>query len=367
MNKRVVSVVAGAGILLAVGGVVLVASDPRVGPALMGQQVEQVALRGDVGGEKIEFLRDPEVMQILKDRHGVTVDARRAGSLAMARAPGQGADFIWPAHDTAADLFRERGGVATGEDNVFSSPVVVLSWAPVTEALEKRGLVARRDGTYYIVDLRRLMDDVRAEVPWASLGLPQLSGAVSVVSTHPAASNSGATFAALVATVFNEGRTPTPADMDRVGPDVRRVFERLGRMEDSSGRIFRQFLTQGMGSFPLMVAYENQLIEHWDQAPEAERTLLTDRVRVLYPVPTAWATHPLLALTPKGRRLVEALRDPAIRRIAWTRHGFRLPGDGGERPAAAARLGMPETVTGVVRMPSTAAFERMLDRFIPEN
>jgi hypothetical protein len=167
---------------------------------------------------------------------------------------------------------------------------------------------------------------------------------------------------------MNGGRTPTPDDMDRIGPDLRAMFERLGRMEDSSGKIFQQFLSQGMGAFPLMVAYENQLIEYYEAAPEAERQVIADRVRVLYPVPTTWASHPLLALNDNGRRLIEALQDPEIRRIAWTRHGFRRPGAPiAERPEAAAKLGMPADVGGVVPLPSTAAIERMLERYIPAN
>jgi hypothetical protein len=368
MTRRLLSILVGVGLLGGVGLLVLLAGDPRVGRLLLDQRRPDVLVRGDVGGEKIEFLRNPDVVRVLQDGYGVRVDPRRVGSLEMARSPSAGADFIWPAHETAADLFRALGRHPAGEANIFSTPIVVLSWTPVVRALEAQGYVARQDGTYYLLKLDALLADVRRSRPWAELGLPQLFGPVSVISTHPAQSNSGMMFAALAATVMNGGRTPTPDDMDRIGPDLRAMFERLGRMEDSSGKIFQQFLSQGMGAFPLMVAYENQLIEYYEAAPEAERQVIADRVRVLYPVPTTWASHPLLALNDNGRRLIEALQDPEIRRIAWTRHGFRRPGAPiAERPEAAAKLGMPADVGGVVPLPSTAAIERMLERYIPAN
>jgi hypothetical protein len=368
MNRRLVSIVAGLVILVGVAGVVAVSRDPDASALLVSTRIERVTVAGDVGGEKMEFLANPEVQRILRDRHGVTVQAKRVGSVDMARHPSQGADFIWPAHDVAADIFRSAGRTARGgETQVFSSPLVVLTWEPVAKALEAKGLVERRDGVWYLLRLDGLLELVAAGTQWRDIGLPELWGPVNVVTTHGGTSASGLMFSTLMATVLNGGRTPTAEDMETLGPRVRGIYQRLGRMEDSSGKLFEQFLRNGMGQFPLMAGYENQLVEFYEGADEGVRRMVAKDVRVLYPVPTAFASHPILGLTQNGRRLVEALKDPDIQRIAWTRHGFRVTGgDPDARPGAAAVIGMPRTITGVVAVPATSAVERLIDH-IPAN
>ena len=46
-------------------------------------------------------------------------------------------------------------------------------------------------------------------------------------------------------------------------------------------------------------------------------------VRVLYPNPTIYSDHPILALDADGARLIDALSDPRIQDIAWKKYGFR--------------------------------------------
>lgn len=370
MNRRTLAITGGGVVLAGIGGAIVVGggsgSSGGSGGLMRAVRQAPVTLRGDVGGEKLDFIRNPDVVRLLDSHHAVTLDVRRAGSMEMARNPSQGADFIWPAHDAAADIAKNLRGQPKAEENVFSSPLVILTWKPVSDALTRAALVETRDGTHYLTKMRELVEMSLASRTWESLGLTGVFGAVNVVSTHPALSNSGLMFASLVAGLLNGGRPPSASDVDRVGPAIRTLFERQGRMEDSSGRVFRQFLSQGMGAFPLLVAYENQLTEYWESAPENERRMLVDRVRVLYPVPTMFATHPLMALTDKGRRLVEALRDPEIRAIAWTRHGYRFPGSEAlPAPAAARALGMPATPGAVMPMPSAAVVEDMLTRYIP--
>jgi hypothetical protein len=50
---------------------------------------------------------------------------------------------------------------------------------------------------------------------------------------------------------------------------------------------------------------------------------LRAQVRVLYPQPTIYADHPILALTAHGALLQKAMADPQIQALAWQRYGFR--------------------------------------------
>ena len=48
-----------------------------------------------------------------------------------------------------------------------------------------------------------------------------------------------------------------------------------------------------------------------------------DKMRILYPVPTVWSSHPFISLSARASKLMEALKDPEIQKIAWEQHGFR--------------------------------------------
>jgi hypothetical protein len=44
---------------------------------------------------------------------------------------------------------------------------------------------------------------------------------------------------------------------------------------------------------------------------------------VLYPDPTIYSDHPILALNATAGRFIEAMRDDEIQSIAWRTYGFR--------------------------------------------
>lgn len=115
-----------------------------------------------------------------------------------------------------------------------------------------------------------------------------------------------------------------------------------------------------MGARPVIVGYENQLVEFLI-ANAAYADLIRERIRVIYPEPTIFASHPLIALTPACRRLGEALLDPAAQAVAWSDHGFRtgLMGvtDDPKRLKAAA---LPDRVDLVAPMPSAGVMERVI-------
>lgn len=50
---------------------------------------------------------------------------------------------------------------------------------------------------------------------------------------------------------------------------------------------------------------------------------IKDDVVIVYPTPTVWSTHTLMALDEKGDTLLNLLKTPAVQKLAWERHGFR--------------------------------------------
>lgn len=313
------------------------------------------------GGEKSRFLRNPEVTRILAERHGLNLDAVKAGSIEMVTTLSlDGRNAVWPSTQVAAELYRRRGGVLVTEETVFQSPLVVFTWAEVADALIAKGWVEARGETLFLTGFAPLVEALEQETPWSALSLPQLYGAVRIGSTDPRRSNSGNMFAGLLAVMLDGGRVPTVGSVEALVPRLRSYFERLGYMESSSGDIFESFLKTGMGARPLVVGYENQLteyvVEHRDQA-----AAIAERIRVLYPVPTVWASHPLIALDATGVRLVEALRDPEIQALAWKEHGFRSGVAGVDvDPQVLPVRGVPVQVTAVVPLPSAEVMEKIM-------
>ena len=93
-----------------------------------------VTLKGFVGGEKINFLQDPDVIKILQEKYGITVDAEKRGSFEMVTEDSSGKDFLWPSNEIALNAYKQKNPAASSE-TIFNSPIVIYSWDKVTDAL----------------------------------------------------------------------------------------------------------------------------------------------------------------------------------------------------------------------------------------
>ena len=326
------------------------------------EPVEEQIITGFVGGEKTAFLRDPEVVSILKDRYGITFDATKAGSIEMVTTlPTEGKSCLWPSNQVAVELFRLRGGSPVGQETLFNSPIVLYTWDIVADALAAEGFVQERGGVHYLVDFAGLVRKVVDGTEWKDVGLPQLYGKMRIFSTDPRRSNSGNMFSGLLINMLNDGEVATETELAELLPSLTGYFERMGYMEHSSGDIFENFLETGVGAKPIIVGYESQLIgyaiEHADH-----RQLLEQRIRTLYPVPTVWSSHPLIALDDSCKDLIAALEDADIQRLAWERHGFRSGLIGVENdPTSLPVSGVPLTIDAVMPMPGAAVMQRIVE------
>jgi hypothetical protein len=125
--------------------------------------------------------------------------------------------------------------------------------------------------------------------------------------------------------------------------------------------LFEQYLKTGEGSKPIIVGYENQVVEFAVENPEIWKNV-KDKVRILYPVPTVWSSHPLLVVNPKASPLINALSDSEIQKNAWERHGFRTGVMGGQNdPKILSVVGIPETINKVISMPNYKTMEKIIN------
>ena len=314
---------------------------------------------GKAGSEKISFLQSDKVRRLLA-KQGLRVEVRKSGSVEMVlETTASGEDFLWPASQVNVEFFKNSGSSFQQSADIFNSPIVLYSWDIVTDALIKAGIVQHRDGVNYIIDLPKLLTMIMAKKQWKEINLPQLYGSMIIRTTDPSKSNSGSMFAALIANTLNGGEVVAADSVGSVLPQVKDFYARLGYMEDSSAVLFEKFLQQGVGAYPLIVGYENQLVEY-SLTHKEHLDLLKAKVRILYPVPTVWASHPLIALNDKGKKLLAALKEPEIQSVAWEEHGFRSGLMGVENdPAVLDVIGLPKSIDAVMPMPSAAVMKEI--------
>jgi hypothetical protein len=314
-------------------------------------------LFGFIGGEKKAMLANPKVTALLADTFGLTLDARQAGSVEMVRENSllsQNPQFLWPSSDVMVEIARQSNIRIQKSQVIVNSPIVIYSWEPVAQGLIKAGIVAQEQGNYYVVDTKRLLQSHIDSASWASVNVDALYGKLRIVSTDPNRSNSGFMFAGLAADILNDD-VATPDSVSRDQAKLKIIFQRMGFMAYSSGKLFEDYLVGGMGAYPLVVGYESQLLE-WCLADPVR----WDRVRnsggpqpvMLYPRPTVFSAHPLIAIATDSLKLIDALQSDAFLNLAWTEHGFRGPLGAADSTAhAGSGFTIPQILTAIVPMP----------------
>ena len=330
----------------------------NIGTVLTGKTE---TVKGLIGSEKTGFLENEQVRTLLRNRFGIVVDYAKAGSIEMVRGTVAGdIDFLWPSSQVALELYRmTRDNAAVKSEIIFSSPIVLYSWDIVCDALVKQGIVQQQQGSWFVTDFHKLLVLVTGNRKWSEIGLPDLYGRIAVTSTDPNKSNSGMMFSGLVANVLN-GDVADETSVTPLLPTLRAFFAKLGYMENTTGVLFEQYLRAGVGSYPLIVGYENLIVEfavqHKDIWPQVK-----GKMRILYPVPTVWSSHPFISLSARGTKMMEALKDPDIQKIAWEQHGFRTGLSGVENdPKLLQVTGIPSSVTKVIPMPTPQVMDTIL-------
>ncbi len=291
------------------------------------------------GSEKQELMADPQIQSILLDRYHLRVQYQPEGSYQQVQQPtsalkAQHVDCLWPSSASAQSVFEAQHNTADFSgyraSTVLESPEVIYSGPESTNALIRQGIVQKRANRYYIVDMKRLLLDlVLKHRTWSSLGAQDIGRPVAIFSTDPAKSNSGFTLSQLELIIISTDdpyNEPTLAQARAHLGTVRGLYDAQGLQSSSSDFGFEQWLLQGAEQYaPLFAGYENQIIQKIVQSsgdPTVAKQL-QDQVRLLYPEPTIYADHPILALDAQGGRLIDAMKDPDIQRLAWRKYGFR--------------------------------------------
>lgn len=284
------------------------------------------------GSEKEELINDPDVKKILAEKYGLEVNFIPKGSYKQVQIPpdelkASKVDCLWPSSASAQAIFEGSGNSkAFGNEyeaaSVLQSPEVLYANKEAAEGLQRAGIVAIRDNNYFIVDLRRFLEDYLLPGKyWADLGVTLPAGPVLINSSDPATSNSGMTLAQLELATIASGNPYQPASVAQAGASlgkVKALVDAQGLMRTGSDSAFEQWVIQQTGG--LLAGYENQLLQ-WITTRNGG--VVPAGIVTLYPEPTIFNDHPILSLTTNGKKLIGAVQDDAVQDIAWTRYGFR--------------------------------------------
>jgi ABC-type Fe3+ transport system substrate-binding protein len=287
------------------------------------------------GSEKSELMADPDVKRILHDKYHLTINFQSLGSydqvqLKTEELNTRKVDCLWPSSASAQGVFEAQHQGAFKEykaENVLQSPEVIYAGPKGTDALVGKNVVQQRGDQYYIVNMKALLlDYITKKQTWEGIGANGLNGPITVSSTDPARSNSGFVLAQLELNILATEDVFSAPNIDQARkalPKMRELYDAQGLQARSSDAGFREWLTQGAElKSPLYAGYENQLIQQVAQAGANSASILKN-VRVLYPEPTIYSDHPLLALNANAGRFIEAMKDSEIQTIAWKKFGFR--------------------------------------------
>jgi hypothetical protein len=326
-----------------------------------------VEVRCFIGSEKDDFLDNEQVQTILRNRYQLSVDYTTAGSIEQVLFPESrltDVDCLWPSNTSAEEIFNiEHPNISASSQVIFNSPIILYTWEDVFAGLQADGIIEDSGQGYFTADMTQLTQLMVDRPNWETLGVDRING-FRIITTDPTESNSGNMFYGLFLNMLNGGNVAGPAQLTEHIDTIRDYYNAQGLMENSSGDLFDQYVTQGAGAVPIMANYESLLIELTKANPNLI-SRIQDSIRIAYPVPTVYSSHPLIALTENGRRLSEALQDPEIQTIAWEQHGFRsaIPGVT-NNPDILTQFDLPSTdaITWIISLPRAQAMLDMIEQ-----
>lgn len=331
------------------------------------EAAQMETVRGLIGSEKESFYNDSRVQAILQ-KNGLAVQFEKVGSRAIAqRADLKNFDFAHPAGAPAA-LKIQQMVKAQQLYTPFFTPMVIASWRSLLPTLQAEGLVTLEAGNYYLVDMPKLMSLMDKGMRWKDMkgntSYPT-SKSVLVSSTDVRRSNSAAMYLALASYVANGNNVvQSDLEMQKILPLMTSIFLKQGFQEASSAGPFEDYLSMGIGKAPLVMVYESQFLEYRMRAAAGSTASAGDasaEMVLLYPRPTIFTKHVLVAITPKGQKLGALLESDAGLQALAVEYGYRTTA----QPAFAkrmqeAKLAVPQTLVDVIDPPSFEVLERMV-------
>ena len=272
--------------------------------------------------DKKGLIQDTDFRDLLKTRFDIVLIGEKYGPEGIPAGALERMDGVWTIGPFSESILENFSSENSGSKaNVFSSPLVIYSWSDILHTLIGEGIAKISDEVPYLIDFPRLLQLMRDGRTWNTLGLRNMEGTVVLRTADPADSPVGRLSAYLIA----EALPDTPSDASNSSlptAGLKQLYEIMGPLPDSEEALFSKFLKQGPWAYPFAMATESQIIAFYQAFP-VYREKMESRIRVLYPEPTLNIPHPFVALTPKAKRLLDALNSEEVQQLAAKKYGYR--------------------------------------------
>lgn len=354
LNGMLIAVIA---VLIVALIVVLLVRSAGIPIGLSPRLTGDTVVKGVIGSEKQPFFDDPAVQEVFAEHH-LDVRVEPVGSRRIATDVDlMDMDFAFPSSEPAADKI-SRDNEHVGVSTPFESPMAVATFTPILELLEGEGLTSMRDG-HWVVDLEEFTEFSESGARWRDLGDTYPSPrTVQISTTDIRTSNSAAMYLSALAWIYSGNRPATPADTDDLIEEISPFFINQGHTESTSAGPFSDYLSQGIGSKPMVMVYEAQFLG----AAMAGDNRMTEDMTLAYLSPTALSSHTIVELTDSGAEVARLLReDEELQRLAAV-HGFR-PLDSSVFTSVVVDHGVsaPSLVVDTVDPPDFDVLETLID------
>ena len=352
--------------------VIVIASgvSPSPGPP----KPDVIKVHGHIGNLKVPLFNHPEFKRILLERYGLeySVEGMATTEMLCPKDPHDldDVDFLVAGDQSQIAIYEDCQNRDDPYRNFLLSPMVIYSWADTIDALVRED-IARKDASgAYFIDMPRLLGLLESGKTWKDLGFPHRPSAIKVYPTDPDLSSSGRIFAGLLTNTMNCLNVVQPATLNMVLPSIFAYYQSVGYLEPSSLQLFNSYLTLGEGARPMVALIESQISdylyaysqEHTPEEYERELQRISEHVRMLYPEPTVWTSHPVIARTEAGELMMKALLDPDLQQLGWELTGFRpaVPGVAIDISKSAVPGIVPE-IDSVIDTPGDAVMAQIKD------
>ncbi len=326
------------------------------------------------GGGKEDFLADKDVVKIMQDKYklNVTYDGWSNGKLIvneLVREDGSKYNAMFCSDQRFYDYYKLWPNKEKGEADRYNvldggltlnTPIVIYSWGEVVDCLVSEGIVAEKEGTYYITDMDKLLQYILEGKKWSDIGLDMLYGSVNIASTDPVTSSPGATYYGLLLSIMCDGNV-TAESMEENLPKLKEFYIKSGYMNNTPADLFEKYLKTGLGGAPMIVDYEKSIVEFAYENPDGFNQVKDD-IRILYPTPTIWNSHCIATFDAEGNEFLKAFSDKEISQIAWDRYGFRTGITGGNYDVSSLGIsGIPQAITSTVSSLKMDMYNKLID------
>lgn len=336
------------------------------------------------GGGKEDFLKDEEVLDILRKEYKLNVvfdtwsNSKTVSSPLIRETIGLGNADIIKKIENGEKITINSPGV-TKYDALFTSdiryydyykqkpvndeaerytvlgggltlntPIVFYSWDKIVDVLINNKLAEEENGIYYVTDMEKLVSYILNGKSWKELGVTDdIYGNVSISSIDPIKSSPGATYYGLLLGILSKGEV-NALNVKNNMPKLKELYDKSGNMRFTPADLFQEYLRAGMGTQKIIVDYEKSIID-FSNSNKKGFEQVKDRIRILYPKPTSWNNHCYMYFTENGELLYKAFEEnEKIQQIAWEKYGFRTGVTGGKYDVSKIGVKVPQEITSTI-------------------